>query len=167
MIFKTERLQFRELMDTDIEDLYHLLGDSEVMAYCEGALNYLETQAWMASVKKYYTKVGYDFWMVTEVSTGDFIGQIGIIQQEIEGELLDCLAFMIRKDKWGRGYADEGGRGCIKYAFEKKKKKKVYATVEKENKASIKVLGKLGMTFEREANCLNKTVDVYSIRNVY
>lgn len=162
MKFETERLQIRECVDSDIEYLYNLLSDSEVMKYCGGALGYAESQSWLESIKKYYNKLGYDYWLAFEKKTGEFIGQIGIIQQEVDGKSIDCIAFMISKDKWGKGYAVEGGNGCIKYALEVLKLKKLYATVEKENTASKKVLKSIGMNYEREAICFNRTVDLYS-----
>ncbi len=163
MKFETERLQIREFIDNDIGDLYHLLSDSEVMEYCEGSLNYTESQIWLQSIKKYYSRIGYDYWFALEKATGEFVGQMGIIQQEIDGEWIDCIAFIICKDKWGKGYATEGGNGCIKYALEVLKLKKLYATVEKENKASKKVLEKLGMNYERETICFNRKIDLYSM----
>jgi len=91
---------------------------------------------------------------------------MGIIQQDVDGEWIDCIAFMISIHKWGKGYASEGTIGCVKYAFDVLKRQKIYATVEKENQASKKVLEKLGMKYEREAVCFNKKVDLYSMENL-
>ncbi len=161
--FETERLRIREIIDLDIDNLYNLLSDSELMKYCSGSLNYKQTQKWLESIKKYYKKIGYDYWAVIDKETGEFIGQLGVIQQEVDDEWLDCIAFMICKDKWGKGYATEGARGCIKYGLEVLKLKKIYATVEEGNTASKTVLKKIGMNYKREAICFNKKVDLYSI----
>lgn len=161
--FETERLKIREFIDSDIDNLYNLLNDAEVMQYCSGSLNYKQTQKWFDSIKKYYNKIGYDYWAAIEKTTGEFIGQLGIIQQEVDNEWIDCIAFMICKDKWGKGYATEGGKGCIRYGLEVLKLKKIYATVEKSNTSSKIVLEKIGMNYMREAICFNKKVDLYSI----
>lgn len=161
--FETERLIVREFMDTDIKNLYSLLSDPDVMKYCSGSLNIEETQKWIKSIKKYYDKYGYDYWVAIDKITGEFIGQLGIIKQEVDNEWIDCIAFMIRKDKWSKGYATEGGKGCIAYGFQVLKRKKLYATVEPMNTASKSVLEKIGMEYEREAVCFNTTIHLYSI----
>lgn len=160
---ETERLIFREFKDSDIDCLYNLLSDPIVMKYCLGTLNMEETQKWLESIKSYYNMYGYDYWAAIEKSTREFIGQLGIIKQEIDNQWIDCLAFMICKDKWGKGYATEGGEGCIKYGFEVLKLQKLYATVEPGNKASQSVLEKIGMKYEGQAICFNRTVHLYSV----
>ncbi len=160
---ETERLIVREFIDSDINNLYNLVSDPIVMNYCSGPLNMEETQKWLEATKRYYNKYGYDYWAAIDKITGEFIGQLGIIKQEVDNEWIDCIAFMICKDKCGKGYATEGGKGCIAYGFETLKRRKLYATVEPGNTASKSVLKKIGMKYEREAVCFNTTIHLYSI----
>jgi RimJ/RimL family protein N-acetyltransferase len=160
---ETERLIVREFTHLDIDNLYSLLSDPIVMKYCSGPLNMKETQKWLETIKRYYNKYGYNYWAAIDKTTGEFIGQLGIIQQEVDDEWIDCIAFMICKDKWGKGYATEGGKGCITYGFQILKRKKLYATVEPGNTASKSVLKKIGMRYEREAVCFDTIVHLYSI----
>lgn len=161
--FETERLIVREFMDSDIINLYNLLSDPIVMKYCSGPLNMEKTQKWLETIRKYYIKYGYDYWAAIDKTTGEFIGQLGIIKQEVDNKWIDCIAFMICKDKWNKGYATEGGKGCIKYGFQILRHKKLYATVETGNAASKSVLKKIGMKYERDAVCFNTIVYLYSI----
>lgn len=161
--FETNRLVIREFIYSDIDHLYNLLSDPQVMKYCSGSLNYEQAQKWYESIKAYYNKIGYDYWAAIEKTTGEFIGQIGIIQQEVDNEWINCIAFMICKDKWGKGYANEGAKGCLSYGLEVLKLNKIYATVEKDNILSKNVLEKIGMTYRRKAVCFDKIVDLYSI----
>lgn len=47
---------------------------------------------------------------------------------------------------WGKGYASEIGRGVIDKAFETTDIVQIYGMANPENAASIKVMGKIGMT---------------------
>ncbi|WDV44172.1 GNAT family N-acetyltransferase [Clostridiaceae bacterium M8S5] len=163
---ETKRLMIREFIDSDIDNLYALLSDPKVMQYCSGVMNRVEAKKWLESIMKYYSEYGYDYFAVIEKSTGKFIGQSGIIKQKIDDELIDCVAFMITKDKWGMGYATEVGKACISYGLQNLNIKKLYATVENDNRASQAVLKKLGMTFERESYFYGNKVKLYSLNNV-
>lgn len=160
---ETERLIIREFVDSDINNLYNLISDPIVMRYCSGPLDMKETYKWLGSIKKYYNEYGYDYWAAIDKMTGEFVGQLGIIKQEVDNEWMDCIAFMICKDKWGKGYATEGGKACITYGLQTLKLKKIFATVKPENKASKSVLEKLGMRYERDGACFNTTINLYSI----
>ncbi len=162
-ILQTNRLVFREFTQADVDKLFLLLSDPIVMRYCSGTINITGTQKWLDIAIESYKKYGYDYWAVYERSTGAFIGQIGILNQEIEGKQENCLAFMIGKEYWNKGYATEGAIACINYAFKSLKLKKLIATVEPENLQSISVLKKIGMEYTREANYANEKVNIYSI----
>lgn len=160
-IIESDRLIFREFTEGDIDKLFLLLSDPIIMKYCSGPMNLTAVQKWLDVAIEYYKKYGYDYWAVYERSTGDFIGQIGILNQEIDGEQEDCLAFMIGQKYWNKGYATEGAIACINYAFKYLKLEKLVATVEKENFHSISVLKKIGMEYVGERNYAGEKVYLY------
>jgi RimJ/RimL family protein N-acetyltransferase len=162
-IIQTNRLVFRKFSQADIESLFFLLSDPIVMKYCSGTLNIIGTQKWLDLVIESYKKYGYDYWAVYERNTDDFLGQIGILNQEIDGKQEECLAFMIGQKYWNKGYATEGSIACINYAFKSLKLEKLIATVNPENLQSICVLRKIGMKYICEANYANEKVHIYSI----
>ncbi|MBU3105820.1 GNAT family N-acetyltransferase [Clostridium gasigenes] len=162
-IIKTNRLVFREFTQADIDNLFLLLSDPIVMKYCSGTINMIGTQKWLDIAIESYEKYGYDYWAVYERDTDTFLGQIGILNQEIDGTQEDCLAFMIGQKYWNKGYVTEGAIACINYAFKYLKLEKLIATVEPENLQSIFVLRKIGMKYIREANYGDEKVHVYSI----
>jgi len=51
---------------------------------------------------------------------------------------------------WGKGFAVELGEALIQYAFDHLGSKRVYATIDPENIASLHTVKKLGMIFERD-----------------
>ena len=57
------------------------------------------------------------------------------------------LGWIIRRDKWGCGYAGEAAEGLMRYFYEKYGIKKFIAQCDSENKSSERVMKKLGMSF--------------------
>lgn len=58
------------------------------------------------------------------------------------------IGYHLNKRYWGNGYATECSRTLIDYCFNKLKFHKVYADTDPDNKASQRVLGKLGFKLE-------------------
>ena len=85
VIIETNRLVFREFTQDDVDELFNLLSDPIVMKHCSGTINITGTQKWLDIAIESYKKYGYDYWAVYERGTGAFIGQIGILNQDIEG----------------------------------------------------------------------------------
>lgn len=162
-IICTDRLVLKEFTQADINKLALLLSDPIIMKYCSGPVNIVDAQKWLDICIESYKKYGYDYWAVYERNTDAFIGQIGILSQEISGKQENCLAFMIGQEYWNKGYATEGANACIDYAFKFLKLEKLIATVEPENLQSICVLRKIGMKYAGETSYINEKVSIYSI----
>ncbi len=160
---RKKALVYRECEQTDIDKLFSLLCSPKVMKYCCGPMDITGAQRWLDAVVAAYKTCGYDYWAVYEKSTGDFIGQMGILNIEICGKMEDSLAFMIDPKHWNRGFAKEGSIACIKHAFGRLGLEKLIATVEAENIQSIAVLTKIGMRYEGEIDFADKRVHKYFI----
>jgi RimJ/RimL family protein N-acetyltransferase len=57
--------------------------------------------------------------------------------------------FLAVKPFRGKGYAVEAGRAMLRFVFERSSLDRIYATIDPENSASIKVAGKIGFNFAR------------------
>lgn len=162
-LFKSERLLFRHLDGDDLESIAGMLADPDVMRYCSGPLDEESSRKWLGACMKAYRDPGYDYWAVELIYGGVFIGQMGIIREMVDGSWHDCLAYMLAKGHWGKGYALEGARASLDYAFSVLGLRKVDATVEKDNKKSIAILTALGMKFLKKATFADADVDLYGI----
>lgn len=163
VIMETERLILRQLTDSDIHDLLCLVSDPIVMEFCSGPLTNADAQRWLATAMTCYEKYGYDYWAVEEKESGNFVGQMGILRQELDGTQVDCLAFMLHHQYWNRGYASEGASACLRYAFTTLRLENIMATVEPGNAASIAILKKIGMKQIEDKDYAGNRVHVYSI----
>lgn len=59
-----------------------------------------------------------------------------------------AIGYCFGKESWGKGYATEAAGAVIKYAFKKLSMHKMFAVCDVDNKASARVLEKVGMRKE-------------------
>ena len=60
------------------------------------------------------------------------------------------LSYGFRRDRWGRGYATEAARACVRHGFDELGLEKIVADVDPANVASMRVLEKCGFDARRE-----------------
>lgn len=148
---ETRRLLLRPFNLADLDDLARLFGDAAVMRYLgvEGGqtLTRDETQAALEIFIAGWRERGFDRWAARLKATQEMIGLCGL-------RLLDDmpeLVYALRKENWGQGFAAEAARACLRFAFEELRLERVVAVTRPGNVASQRVLEKIGMRYEREA----------------
>lgn len=144
-LMKTARLNFRRITKDDFNVLKKMLGDSEVMYAWEHGFSDEEVYAWIDKRLSHYDKFGYDYFIVESNRTCEVIGQIGLLDEIIGGEHCLGLGYILDKKFWHNGFATEGAKAMLEYAFSVLKAKKVVATIRPENISSIGVAERLGM----------------------
>ncbi|MGL4335283.1 MAG: GNAT family N-acetyltransferase [Turicibacter sp.] len=145
VFLETERLILRRIDEQDYKDLCEMLQDSEVMYAWEKTLTDQEVLEWIEKMQKRYELEGYGYFMAVDKNSGEVIGQIGLIKEEVEGVEYVGLGYMLKKKHWGQGFAKEGCQKVIKYAFDRLKVDSVSADIRPENKKSCRVAQSLGM----------------------
>ena len=83
---------------------------------------------------------------VVSKQTGEVMG-VGGIQPQDKSKLYE-FAWWIWKDYWNRGFATEMAKAMVRHAFEVMRLPKVIAIADVPNKASIRVMEKIGMRYE-------------------
>ena len=73
----------------------------------------------------------------------DLLGFCGFVR--LEGMEEVELGYELAPDVWGRGIATEAARACVRHAFERAGLKRVIASADPPNTASLRVIEKLGM----------------------
>jgi RimJ/RimL family protein N-acetyltransferase len=121
------------------------------------------TEAWrhMASMIGHWYLRGYGLWAVEEKDSGRFVGRIGCVNPE--GWPGFEVGWTLKREFWGKGYATEGGRRALEYAFNELHKPHVISLINAENHASIRVAERLGETLEGTATIFGTEVLVYGI----
>ena len=147
---KTDRLILRQFDLSDADFILTLLtepsfiqniGDRNVRTRTD-AEKYLENGP-MTS----YAKNGFGLLAVTLTETGETIGMCGLIKRDALEDVDIGYAFLPKF--WSQGYAIEAAQGVMKFAKEVLGLKRIVAIVDPANAGSVRVLEKLGMTFEK------------------
>lgn len=95
-----------------------------------------------------YQSNGFGLWVVREMNKETAIGLCGLVKREGLNDIDVGFAFL--PDYEGKGYAYEAAQECMNYAKNELMIEKVIAIVSPENEGSIKLLKKLGLSFEKE-----------------
>jgi len=163
-ILETERLILRELTPKDSRYFYELNLSPNVIKYTgdKAFETIMEAEKFL---KKYtdYQINGFGRWAVTDKSNNEFLGWCGL---KYVADLDETdIGFRFFEKHWNKGFATESAKACIKYGFENLNLKTIIGRAMKENVASIKVLEKLGMNYEKEFDFDEHLGLIYRIEN--
>ena len=148
VVTESERLIFRKISGKDFAELCRMLKDPEVMYAWESAFSDSQVRQWIKKRRSGYTENGFDYFLVTDKASGDVVGQIGLLNECVEGVQRTGIGYILNRKHRHNGYATEGAREMIRYAFDYLGKKEVIATIRTENLSSLKVAERLGMKRE-------------------
>jgi len=150
-ITETPRLYFREFDVEDANSLFLLNEDPEVIRYT-GDPPFENSEAARKFILDYdhYEKHGFGRWAVVKKEDDQFIGWCGLKYNEEEE--ID-IGFRFFQKEWGKGYATESAKAIIKYGIKELKMTHFIGRAAKDNIASVKILEKLGFSFQKQSEC--------------
>ena len=160
---ETDRLILRMWREeTDFEPFAALSADPEVMRYLGGKpLDRLEAWRNFAFHVGHWQLRGYGHFAVEEKATNKFIGRIGFLNPV--GWPAFEIGWTLARDSWGKGYATEGARRALQYAFKELDRPHVISLIHPDNKGSIHVAERLGEKVEGRAELFGNELLVYGI----
>ena len=148
--------------ETDFEPYAEMCADPDVMRYI-GGKTMSRAEAWrhMAFHVGHWEMRGYGHWAVEEKASGNFIGRIGFLNPA--GWPAFEIGWTLGKQYWGKGFATEGARRALDYAFYELDKPHVISLIHRENKGSAAVARRLGEEVEGKAEVFGIEVLVYGV----
>jgi len=146
-IFKSERLGFRNWRADDVTEFSKLNSDEAVMEHFPHVLTESETDDFIKRLQKHYSEREYTYFATEILETGEFIGFIGMAFQDYETEYTPAtdIGWRLKQSAWGKGYATEGAKKCLDYAFNVLNLENVISTCVIQNVNSEHVMKKIGM----------------------
>jgi ribosomal-protein-alanine N-acetyltransferase len=151
-VLETQRLLLRRFVKDDLDSLFALYRDPDVIRYIPDApRTYEETKEeleWFMNGHPKFPELG--LWATIHKETGRFIGRCGLLPWTIDGRQEVEVAFALSKAYWGQGLATEVAQALVHYGFENVGRSRLICLIEPQNQASIRVATKIGMTFERD-----------------
>lgn len=148
MILETARLILREMTPQDAEQAYLLNLDPEVIQYTgDIAFESISEAGQFLENYDHYRKYSFGRWAVIRKADGAFLGWCGLKYTASLAEY--DIGYRFFKKYWNSGYASEAAQACLKLGFEKYGMPVIVGRVMKVNKASIRVLEKIGLKLDR------------------
>lgn len=153
VFLETRRLVLRRFTEGDVDHLYDLDGDPEVVRHLTGGeptpREKIRDEILPAFLGYYERFEGFGFWAAIEKSTGEFLGWFefrppgGGHPGEVE------LGYRLKRSAWGKGYATEGACALIREGFTQLGVRRVIARTMAVNSASRRVMEKAGLEHVR------------------
>lgn len=149
-ILVTERLSLRELALADADFILKLLNEPSFIRFIgdrnirslDDAKNYL-----LKGPLDSYRRHGFGLYLVEEQSNCIPLGMCGLLKRDTLPNVDIGYAFL--PEFWSRGYALEAAAAVMNYGKEALKLSRIVAIVTSDNERSIRLLSKLGFSFER------------------
>lgn len=165
---ETDRLRFRLLLPNDFDtwleffnkkNVGHMLGMADIptpKAQC---------QKWFNLIFDRYNNDLGGMNVLMDKNTGAFIGQCGLLVQQVDGiEELE-IGYSILPKFWNQGYATEAARKCKEYAFKHNFADSIISIVHVDNVASEKVAIKNGMYLDKKTIFKEMPVNIFRVNH--
>ncbi len=144
-MLETDRLILRPLDKKDVDAIYSMRSDADIMRFIREPQNRRESTDWVELVSSRWADERIGFCAMLEKPSGVFVGWCGIWRLKETGELE--IGYAVAKEFWGKGLAAEAALAFLGYAFDNLDTEKIVAVARPENAASRRVMEKLGMSF--------------------
>ena len=146
-LFTSARLGFRNWSSADLPGLTTINQDPEVMAHFPDLISEKDTEKFIKRMQAKYEAKGYCYFAVDELLTKSFIGFIGLSDQDFEAPFTPCvdIGWRLARNAWGKGFATEGARRCLRHAFDELKHQTILSLCPVVNTRSWRVMEHIGM----------------------
>jgi RimJ/RimL family protein N-acetyltransferase len=148
----TERLLLRPATPADLDAwTERIFADPEVTRYIPSSIAEPRARAerMLAFVGEMWATRGYGEWLVTDRRDGALLGHCGLLYVAETGEVE--IDYALARPFWGRGFASEAARACLRFGFERAGLERVIGLAVPENNASRRVLERVGFVYQRDA----------------
>jgi RimJ/RimL family protein N-acetyltransferase len=175
---ETSRLILRRWKEEDRAPFAEMNADPVVMHYFEAPFTRQQSDEAIERYLAAFDREGFSFFAATLRDTGDFAGTIGLqIMRDAVPNLPQPaveIGWRLAQSAQGKGYATEGARAVVDFAFSKLGLNEVVAITAIPNRTSRHVMEKLGMAHRPELDFDHPRVPaghqyqrhtLYSLRN--
>lgn len=163
MILETERLYLRPFETKDLVILVPMYSNINVMRFIGAGktLTRSQTEKSIEMWNEYEAKHGFTNWAVIRKEDDTVLGKCGLSWIPDNSDIE--ISYILDEPYWGMGYATEISKAVLDYALESLNLKRIVAMAYPQNSPSIKVIEKIGMKYEKEAEYWGIKFLFYSI----
>lgn len=154
MRLETKRLLLRQWRDRDYLVYARLNRDPVVMRYFPSLFSAGQSVRQADQLRKHIAEKGWGCWAAELKASRKFIGFIGLNTVAAESGIphapMTEICWRLLAAHWGQGYATEGAKLALSYAFEEMKVTEIFSFTALINKPSQRVMIKSGLSNTRE-----------------
>ena len=158
---ETARLYLRQFTPEDLDDLYRIYSDPEIMKYLTGVRTREATEIAIHTMLKRWEENNFGMWALVHKIDRKMIGRCGLNFVEKTAEVQ--LGYALDKVYWHQGLATEASLGSLNYGFQILNLERIVAIARPENIASQRVIQKVGIKYEKNAHFYETDVVYYSL----
>lgn len=137
--------------EADFAWFHTMATNPNVMRYISSGVGFTPAQSreFLSRQVMHFQQHGYARWRLTQRETGEFVGVCGAEIKTLDDERVPELGWWIAPQFWGQGYATEAATASLDHLWETIRLPRITACAYPENAASIRVMEKLGLSFEK------------------
>lgn len=160
---ETERLLLLPWQRDGWVQLKPIAQDAEVVRYISNGQPWTEERIRRLVDRQVacYTQRGFCLWRLVDKARGEMIGFCGLQPLDDTAEIE--IGWWLGRLHWGKGLATEAAREALRDGLGRVGLRRVVAIAQPANQASIHIMQKLGMSFERETTHRGIPVVMYAM----
>lgn len=161
-MLETDRLWLRAITQADFADLFAIWSDAETMRFYPNTLDEAAMQSWIERNLQRYAAHGHGLWAVIRKADEQFVGDCGLVIQDVDGVAELEVGYQFNKQFWGNGYATEAARGCMDFARDRLGSARIISLIRPANLPSRRVAERNGLQLEKQVCWRGFDHDVYA-----
>lgn len=147
-VLETPRLILRVIREDDLDPHMALLNTPAVMEHLGGVQPREAIAAKHQAARDSFAAHGFGFMMMEERASGELVGHCGlrhVAHPRAPNPQDHEIGWLVRQDRWRRGYAHEAMRAVIDWSFAVHHAPQLVALTCEANLGSWRLMEKLGM----------------------
>jgi RimJ/RimL family protein N-acetyltransferase len=161
----TDRLYFRHLGLEDATVLKEFFASEDAIRfYPDIEVNdSREPERWITRQINRYKDFGTGLFGIFKKDTDEYVGQCGILVQDVDGQREIEVGYNLLPRFWGNGYATEAAVSCRKYVFDNGLADSVVSIIDIGNVNSQRVAERNGMKRDKQTDFKGLQVYIYRV----
>jgi RimJ/RimL family protein N-acetyltransferase len=146
-LIETDRIRLRRWEDKDKAAFAKINSDPAVMTYLGPPLTRTRSDAAIEAQLNLMDKDEPAFWAAALTENDALIGCIGVKRVTFDAHFTPCyeIGWRLAQEYWGKGYATEGAKAALNYAFDNWDLSSIHSFTVPANIKSQAVMEKIGM----------------------
>jgi RimJ/RimL family protein N-acetyltransferase len=165
-VIETPRLRLRGWEPEDVDALAAINADPRVGEWLGGVIDRDRTEARIQIYAYHWEEHDFGLWAVEELETGRLVGRTGFMHwDDWTASPHDAeIGWTYVPAVWGRGFATEAARASLDWGFDRAGLEEIVSFAMVENAASLRVMEKLSMSYDRDFLRAGLPHSLYRIR---